>query len=172
MAQTNRILMTPSKLVGGAIMEVFYRTALADKAGKGGATLMFRYLTTALLNAIIGIPLFTILFFFAEDIVPFVFGPDWAELGHYIKAMAVAIGVLFILGPLANMHYVLGTQIIDMFANIVLLVCIVIAVTSSNNEIAALKNMSFAIIGVTVLNNVMIFFFILRARHMNGSKAL
>lgn len=164
MAQTNRILMTPSKLVGGAIMEVFYRTALADKSGKGDQSLMFRYLSTALLNAVVGIPLFVTLYVFAEDIVPFVFGPEWVELGIYIKTLAAAICVLFIFGPLANMHYVLGTQVIDMIANIVSLTGIYFAITLADNHIIALQNMSWVIITITLANNLMILGMILRQR--------
>lgn len=166
MAQTNRILMTPSKLVGGAIMEVFYRTALTDKSGKGdGKSLLFRYLTTALLNASIGIPLFALLYFYAEAIVPFVFGPEWIELGTYIKTLSAAICVLFIFGPLANMHYVLGTQIIDMIANIVSLTGIFFAITLAGSPLAALQNMAWIIISVTLLNNLFILAAILKHGH-------
>ena len=172
MAQTNRILMTPSKLVGGAIMEVFYRTALTDKSATGdSSSLLYRYLTTALLNTTLGVPLFIVIYLYAQDIVPFLFGPEWIELGTYIKILSPAICVLFIFGPLANMHYVISTQVVDMIANIVSLAGIVVAVTVANTPIDALHSMSWIIIVVTLGNNLCILGAILRQKtNRLGSK--
>lgn len=172
MAQTNRILMTPSKLVGGAIMEVFYRTALADKTGKTGQTLMTRYLSTAALNAVIGVPMFALLYLYAEQLVPFAFGHEWAELGIYIKILAPAICVLFIFGPLANMHYVLGTQVVDMIVNFVSLTGMFLSITLAGTKIEALQGMSWVIITVNLLNNMVIVGAILYNKtHRRGARS-
>ncbi len=162
MAQTNRILLTPSKLIGGAIMEVFYRTALTDKSEAGNQALLFRYLSTAALNATIGIPLFTILYVYAEELIPFVFGKEWVELGVYVRVLAPAICVMFVFGPLTNLHYVLGTQVVDMLANMIFLLGIFLSVWWAQTPIEALTYMSYVIIVSIIGNNVVILFSVLK----------
>jgi O-antigen/teichoic acid export membrane protein len=50
---------------------------------------------------LIGIPPFTLLFLFAEDIFAFVFGNQWAVAGKYASILSVAFFMRFVVSPLS-----------------------------------------------------------------------
>jgi O-antigen/teichoic acid export membrane protein len=114
---TQRVLASPITLISSAISDVFRERASSDYR----ETLSCRkiFVLTFQKLFIFSILPFTLLFFFAPDIVPFVFGREWAPAGEYIRIMTLLFFLRFSIAPLTSVMYVTGKQMYKLIWEIV-----------------------------------------------------
>lgn len=122
---TQRVLASPITLVSSAISDVFRERASSDYRETQSCRKIFMVTFQKLF--IFSLIPFTLLFFFATDIVPFVFGQEWAPAGEYIKIMTLLFFLRFSIAPLTSVLYVTGKQIYKLVWEIFAFVTIVLS---------------------------------------------
>lgn len=103
-----RVVSAPIMFIGTSVSHVFFQN-LADKKNKGDK------LTPILLKtwgglALIGLPPFLILFFFAEPIFSFVFGTEWTMAGTVASILTPLLFVQFLSSPTGKSLMVVEDQ--------------------------------------------------------------
>ncbi|WP_172371591.1 lipopolysaccharide biosynthesis protein [Sporosarcina jiandibaonis] len=99
-ALVNRILGAPSSIIGNSFGQVFLQQATSERLATGKAIKTFTSTLKKLF--ILAIIPFTVLFFFGEDIIVFVFGSEWIMAGQLISILAPYFFVRFISSPLST----------------------------------------------------------------------
>ena len=108
-----RVLAIPTTLIGNSIGQVFFRVAAEEKQKTGASRDAFFKTTTRLI--FIGVPEFSVLYFFVEDIFTFVFGMQWQVAGEYAKIVLPLFCVQFVVSPLTMMNQVNLKNKLDMY---------------------------------------------------------
>lgn len=106
---TQRVLASPITLISSAITDVFRERASSDYRKTGSCKGVF--VKTFQKLFIFSFLPFTLLFFFAPVIVPFVFGQEWAPAGEYIRIMTLLFFLRFSIAPVSSIFYLTGKQI-------------------------------------------------------------
>lgn len=105
---SNRMILLPMTLVGGAVAQVFFqRTAeLRNDAVQLRVTveMVFRRLVALGLMPVI------VLVLNGEVLFRFVFGNQWAEAGTYVQILGVWLIFLFISSPMSTLFFVMEKQ--------------------------------------------------------------
>ncbi|AOV08787.1 lipopolysaccharide biosynthesis protein [Sporosarcina ureilytica] len=99
-ALVNRVLGAPSSIIGSSFGQVFMQQAARERIETGNAKKTF--ISTFKKLLIIAVIPFTILFFFGESIIVFIFGPDWVIAGQLISILAPYFLIRFISSPLST----------------------------------------------------------------------
>ena len=89
-----KVLFLPSSLIGNAIGNTFYQKAISDVRVYGNCMRIF--LLTLLISSCVAFPLFTIVYFFAEELFSLFFGPNWIEAAIYTKILVPYFFVKFV----------------------------------------------------------------------------
>jgi len=108
-----RILGMPSSLMGGAIGQVFFQQATKEKQETGSATVSFNNTLKKLI--VIGLPVFTLLYFTVEDLFAFIFGEEWRVAGTYAKILIPLFAIRFVIAPLTVMNIIFKKNHIGMY---------------------------------------------------------
>lgn len=103
-----RLMKLPSGLLGSSIAQVFYREA-SEKYNEIGniQKLVLNLIRKLFIIAILPV---TLLFFYAEALFSFIFGPEWLIAGIYAKAIAPYILFHFIAAPLGMIPLIVNQQ--------------------------------------------------------------
>lgn len=120
-----RIIITPADLVARAIGDVFRQQASQEYSVSGNCEYIFKRTVLKLFS--IGIVPFTIAFFTAEDVFPFIFGEDWGAAGTYAKVMMPMFFLQFIVSPVSAMFIIAGKQRYDLMIQMVLFASIILS---------------------------------------------
>ena len=99
-ALVNRVLGAPSSIIGSSFGQVYFQQASSERSATGKAIKTFNS-TLKKLIAIAVLP-FTILFFYGEEIILFIFGSEWIIAGQLISILAPYFLVRFISSPLST----------------------------------------------------------------------
>lgn len=99
-----RVLGAPTKLIGESFGKVFFSQAAIEKRATGSARKVF--LSTLKKLIVIGLPIYTGLYFCVEDLFSFVFGPEWVESGAFARALVPLFFVRFVISPLTRINQV------------------------------------------------------------------
>lgn len=89
-----RVLSSPAIVIGTAVGQVYLEQASSEKKKTGNSFNTFKYTSQRLLLA--GIPIFTLIYFFIEDVFGFVFGEQWKPAGSYARILLPLFFVRFI----------------------------------------------------------------------------
>lgn len=119
----NRALGMPSSLIGNSIGQVFFQQASKEKQQTNNTISIFK--STFKKLVLIGIPVFTLIFFFVEDIFAFVFGEEWRIAGYYTKLLTPMFFIRFLSSTLSQILNIFEKQKIALLINIILLITIV-----------------------------------------------
>lgn len=142
-----RTLGMPSSLVGGAVGQVFFQRATAEKKATGKAVRIFD--KTIITLAGIGIPSFLIIFLYADIAFNFIFGEKWEVAGEYAKILAPMFCVRFITAAVSNINNVFEKQKIALAWQVALMLisvgCLLAASISGLSIEQLLKLLSFAV---------------------------
>jgi len=95
-----RILALPTKIIGGAIRQVFLREAAKKKNIANKADIVFLKFLQKII--IVSLPIYIILFFVVEDLFVIVFGDNWKEAGEYAKVLLPLFFTSFVVSPLSG----------------------------------------------------------------------
>lgn len=94
-----RLVTAPTSLIGASIYQVFYQKAsIALQEGQDIQKLVLRIYRNLFA---IGLPIFTILFFFAPPIFSFVFGEEWAVAGEIASIISPWLFLNFLASPVS-----------------------------------------------------------------------
>ncbi|MBC8569470.1 lipopolysaccharide biosynthesis protein [Zongyangia hominis] len=104
----NRVLGSPLSLVGNAVGQVFVKQAADEKNSSGNLAHTFNNISKLLM--VLSVPLFAILFIFAEPIITIFLGPQWAPAAEYVRILTPMFLVRFIVSPISNSALVMGKQ--------------------------------------------------------------
>jgi len=99
--------------MGGAIGQVFFQQATKEKQETGSATVSFNNTLKKLI--VIGLPVFTLLYFTVEDLFAFIFGEEWRVAGTYAKILIPLFAIRFVIAPLTVMNIIFKKNHIGMY---------------------------------------------------------
>ncbi len=108
-----RVLSTPTSLIGASIGQVFFQEAVVEKEKTGIAKEVFRKTLIRLFLA--GLFIFSILYWIVEDLFAFVFGEEWRIAGVYAQILIPLFYVVFFVSPLTLMNLVFEKNEIGMY---------------------------------------------------------
>lgn len=101
-----RIVSTPTSLVGKAVANVFFgRASDAARQGRAIGPLLRVGMVTL---AAVGIPGVVVVMFIAKDAFHLIFGAEWEEAGRYVQYLAPAYLANFVVVPFSQVLNVLG----------------------------------------------------------------
>lgn len=102
------ILSVPMAFIGQAFAQVlFNQTAELAKEGKSILPLMQKTFRTLF---VLALPLFTLLFFFGQEMMEWVFGQQWTKAGQFAEILTPLLFVQLLVSPLSNIPIVLNKQ--------------------------------------------------------------
>ncbi|MFT5296889.1 MAG: O-antigen/teichoic acid export membrane protein [Colwellia sp.] len=93
-----RMILLPVSMVNKAVGQVLYKKFI-DKRNDFVYLIKFIFKNVALLS--MSLPVFTILYFFGEEIFVFIFGAKWQMSGELASTMSPYIFISFIVSPLS-----------------------------------------------------------------------
>lgn len=102
------MLRMPMNLIGKAVGDVFYRTAIdesvsTDKLAATSTKTVLQLFSFGLIPTVI-------VLFFGEELFSFFFGAKWVTAGTYSQILAFWSLVWFISSPISNLFYILDLQ--------------------------------------------------------------
>lgn len=116
-AMVQKFMVMPSRLIGGAIGNVFMREASEEWRIHHMCWCVYK--KTCILLACIGIIVFPIIFIIAPDFLPYFLGEKWKTVGQYIRYLCPAFLILFISSPLSAVYSIAEILKWDMFSQLV-----------------------------------------------------
>ncbi|PML38968.1 hypothetical protein BCT78_04585 [Vibrio breoganii] len=116
----NRVLGMPTTLIGGAIGQVFFREAVAERKLTGKAAKSFDSALKKLI--ILAVPMFLSIYFIIEDTFEIIFGAEWRIAGTYGKILIPYFFIRFISGSLSNLNNVFEKQKLALTWQVTLLI--------------------------------------------------
>lgn len=108
----NRILATPSLLIGTSIGQVFFQQATVEKNKHGHSVKTYKSTVKKLL--FIAIPAYLLMFIFIEYIIVVVFGENWRIAGQFAQIMMPLFFFRFITSPISTIVSVYQKNGIDL----------------------------------------------------------
>jgi O-antigen/teichoic acid export membrane protein len=152
-----KVLGMPTALIGGSIGQVFFQEATKEKELTGKATKSFN--TTVKKLIIIGVPVFSILYFIVEDIFAFVFGEEWRIAGQYAKIVIPLFFIRFISSSLSVSLVVFEKQQSELYINLILILIILLLVSVMDHFLSYLY--LYTILISTCYLSFLIYYYIL-----------
>ncbi|HJV36041.1 lipopolysaccharide biosynthesis protein [Geomonas sp.] len=107
-ALTMRLIGLPAALVGQAVGQVFYRSAVEKNDSEEGMGGLVQDLAATLLK--ISFPLFAVVMLVGPDLFGAVFGASWRTSGVYARYLSPWMMVSFISSPLSTIVLIKGKQ--------------------------------------------------------------
>ncbi len=122
-----RLVTAPTALIGSSIYQVFYQKAsTAMQEGQDIQKMVLRIYRNLF---VIGLPIFTILFFFAPPIFAFIFGAEWEMAGEIAAIISPWLFLNFIASPVSCITILMNKQLQGMMLAIADLSLKIIAIT-------------------------------------------
>lgn len=113
-----RILNAPAVLIASAMGQVFLRVATQERQRLGNAKKSFN--KTVKMLALIGMPIFTCVYFLSEPIFAVIFGETWRVAGTYAAVMAPLLFTRFVVSTVSMMNVIFEKNHIGFYWQIVL----------------------------------------------------
>lgn len=101
-----KMLQTPMTLIGGSLSQVFYQK-LSVTSKHEMTKLIKKFLFK---NILIALPLFSVIFIYAEVLFSFIFGEQWRLAGTISSIISPWIFLNFLTSPLATIFIILNRQ--------------------------------------------------------------
>jgi O-antigen/teichoic acid export membrane protein len=142
---TQRVLGSPSVLIGTSISQVFFEEASRERQETGMCGLSFD--STIKKLTIISMVAFPIIFFTVEEVFAFVFGEEWRIAGEYAMILVPLFAIRFIVSSVSAVDTIMEKQNIFLIFNIVLLssTVLIFVMGSDYSFLYLLKALSWAI---------------------------
>ena len=118
-ALTQRIIGIPARVIGNSFSQVYFQKATEEYNKKGHTNRVF--LKTVKKLFLIGLPIFTILFFISEPIFAFVFGEEWRISGIFAKILIPLALIRFVSSSLSITLSIHQKQQYSLYINLLLL---------------------------------------------------
>lgn len=101
-----RMVVTPAGIIGNSLSQVFFQK-LATAKKYELYSLTSKFITKA---AIIALPIYLVVYFFAVNIFTFVFGENWELAGHIASILSPWLFLNFISSPISTIYIILNKQ--------------------------------------------------------------
>ena len=118
-ALTLRMMGAPISLLAASVLDVFKEQAARDYRESGDCRKLF--LSTFKVLALLALPPFIIVGFFAEPAFALIFGAEWTESGRYAVLLLPLFYMRFVVSPLSYTIYIAQRQNLDLLWQLVLL---------------------------------------------------
>jgi len=140
-ALAQRVMGLPATVIGTAVGKVFFQASADEKHTKGNSREIF--IATLQKLTLLGLVMFSVLFVIIIDVVDFVFGEDWTQVGEIIQILIPFFFIKFISSALSTTLIVYEKQKTELFINIILLLStIAILFFNQDSFITFIKNYS------------------------------
>ena len=116
---TERVLGAPLALISKAVGQVYFEKSTKELREEGGVEKTF-YLTLKILF-LVGLPIFTAIYYLVPAVFLIVFGEQWKEAGEYAQILAPLFFIRFIVSPLTLTNVVFRRNKQGMWWQIILL---------------------------------------------------
>lgn len=100
---TLRITAVPAAIVGVAAGQVF-SAEISARVRAGQIDNRSLYIRTSRKLSILGLPMAAALLLMGPTVFPFVFGQRWSDSGAFAQAMALVVGLGFVVGPVSFVY--------------------------------------------------------------------
>ncbi|MDT8393258.1 MAG: oligosaccharide flippase family protein [Bacteroidales bacterium] len=111
-----RLVTAPTALIGSSIYQVFYQKASrAQQEGQDIQPMVIRIYRNL---AVMGFPIFAILFFYAPPIFSFVFGEEWIVAGEIAAIISPWLFLNFIVSPVSCITVIMNRQFQGMLLSV------------------------------------------------------
>lgn len=118
-ALTLRMMGAPISLLAASVLDVFKEQAAREYRESGNCRALF--LSTFKVLALLALPPFIIVGFFAEPAFGLIFGEAWSESGRYAVLLIPLFYMRFVVSPLSYTIYIAQRQNLDLLWQLVLL---------------------------------------------------
>lgn len=118
-ALTLRMMGAPISLLAASVLDVFKEQAAREYRESGNCRKLF--LSTFKVLALLALPPFIIIGFFAEPAFALIFGAEWTESGRYAVLLIPLFYMRFVVSPLSYTIYIAQRQNLDLLWQLVLL---------------------------------------------------
>ena len=115
-----KVLGMPISIIGSSISQVYYQESVRMNLKEGNSYIVIK--KTVLKLILIGIPIFSILFFIIEDLFEFVYGVEWRIAGEYSKILIFLFFLRFISSTVSLTLSVYQKQEFELIINLLLLI--------------------------------------------------
>ena len=115
-----RMLAFPSSLIGTSVGQLYMQEATSEKNKVGKATQSFGAILVRL--GLFGLPLFAVIFIFAEPIFGFVFGEEWRVAGTYARYLIPLLYIRFVVSPVSVSLSVFEKQHLSLYVQLGMLI--------------------------------------------------
>jgi len=129
----------PMSLIGASIGQVFFQRAAAAKLQGNLSSIVEDTMQRLLLIGFLPMLLITLI---GKDIFSVFLGEEWSEAGVYAQILGSWLLLDFISSPISTLNSILGKQEIDLFFNIVIIICRILSLVIGGmfeNEYLALS---------------------------------
>ncbi len=120
----NRTLGLPLTLISNTVSQVFMKQVSDEKTDGEKLATTFKKVSKMLM--LISVIPFALLFIFAEPVIPFVLGNEWAPAAKFLKYLIPLFAVRFVVGPISSSALVMQKQKATMFWQFGLFLCAMI----------------------------------------------
>jgi O-antigen/teichoic acid export membrane protein len=127
LGMTQRVLALPATLLGAAIAQVFL-AEFASRVRENAALARRLFHQTSRRLTIVAAVTSIVLALFGPWMVALIFGKEWAESGHYARALAVSLAVQLVAFPVGQTLIVLERLALQLCSDITRLVATVGAI--------------------------------------------
>ena len=135
-----RMLKLPMSIIGSSISQVFLqKMSVVDK--RELFNLSWNFVKKA---SIISLPIFTIIYFFADRLFVIIFGEKWETAGEIASILSFWICLTFVSSPLSNIFIILEKQHIVLIYAIIYAIVPMSLIFLIQNFIQMLKLLSFS----------------------------
>lgn len=109
----DKILGAPSVVIGNALGQTFFKSASDLRINSKSIIGLFDKLSVSLF--LVGVILYSIIYFIAGNWFGFIFGEEWIVAGRYAQILTPFLFIRFIVSPLTNINNVMETQKFGLF---------------------------------------------------------
>ncbi|MCB2221978.1 MAG: oligosaccharide flippase family protein [Bacteroidetes bacterium] len=159
-----RMLGFPSSLIGTSIGQLYMQEASNEKERSGKATITFNSVLKKLI--LVGLPVFTIIFLFAEPIFAFVFGEEWRVAGTYARYLIPLLFIRFVVSPVSVSLSIFEKQHRSLFLQVGMLIVTLLVFGYAWQYKVAFE--TFLLIYVIVLSVYYLFFLLILFNTVKG----
>lgn len=120
-----RLVRMPVKIIGESFQSVYMQKAIEIKNAGHGVGKSLTKMTLYL--AVIGFPIFAILYFYGEYLFGILLGDNWATAGEYVEVLSPLLFVVFVLSPGNAIFTILEKQRVYFYLQIIKTIAAILA---------------------------------------------
>ena len=162
-----RMLGFPSSFIGTSVGQLYMQEAANEKERSGKAVIVFRSVLKKLI--LIGLPVFSLIFIFAEPVFAFVFGPEWRVAGTYSRYLIPLLFIRFVVSPVSVSLSIFEKQHLSLFLQVGMLIVTLLVFLFAWKFTLLFE--TFLLVYVVVLSVYYLFFLLILFKTVKGKSS-